>query len=545
MKEKQTNPERETPDTNSYPVVKNNSRRLPELLYFSGLLIIAVSLPLSQYMMSIGQWVLAFAWLAGGDFKNKLRNFVANRAALLVCSLFVLHLAGLLYTSDIEYGLKDVRIKIPLFVLPFILSTGPLISRKQFAWLTAAFVAAVFAATMASMGVILGIISHYAKDIRDTSIFISHIRFSLLICLSVFMLIYFIYTGYTVISLTRRLLLFLLAAWFVAFLVITESITGLAILGAGLLLTISYFIFTEGKAWYRIVFLMFLVTGTLTFVLYVRQTMHEVRLEMPVNPAGLQPYTANGNPYVHTTSSRDAENGHPVWIYICRKEMEEEWNRRSLFSFTGKDQKGQLIESTLIRFLSSKGIRKDAAGVSSLSDSEVHDVERGITNVRYRYGGSIRARIYQIVWEYNSYLAGDDPSGHSVMQRLEFWKAAAGIISDHPVFGVGTGDIKNAFDEKYVQIKSPLFKAWRLRAHNQFLAIAVAFGYAGLAWFLIILIYPLLNKETRGNYLYLMFFMIVFFSMLTEDTLETQAGATFFAFFNSLLLFGCSNEKEK
>jgi hypothetical protein len=34
------------------------------------------------------------------------------------------------------------------------------------------------------------------------------------------------------------------------------------------------------------------------------------------------------------------------------------------------------------------------------------------------------------------------------------------------------------------------------------------------------------------------FFIIIFMSMLTEDTLETQAGATFFAFFNALLLFG-------
>ncbi len=86
-------------------------------------------------------------------------------------------------------------------------------------------------------------------------------------------------------------------------------------------------------------------------------------------------------------------------------------------------------------------------------------------------------------------------------------------------------------------MNSPLTKEWRLRSHNQFLAIGTAFGITGLLFFLFTLLYPLLKHKKYNSYLYLMFFTIAFLSMFTEDTLESQAGVTFFAFFNCFFLF--------
>jgi O-antigen ligase len=147
------------------------------------------------------------------------------------------------------------------------------------------------------------------------------------------------------------------------------------------------------------------------------------------------------------------------------------------------------------------------------------------------------ARIQKIVWEFNVYLKGGNPGGHSVIQRLEFWKAAIGIIRENPALGVGTGDVKNAFAVQYDKMNSPLAKEFRLRSHNQFLAITVALGLTGLIVFLVSLFFPLLAERKYRDYLYLMFFIIAFLSMLSEDTLENQSGVMFYAFFNSLLLF--------
>jgi O-antigen ligase len=82
-----------------------------------------------------------------------------------------------------------------------------------------------------------------------------------------------------------------------------------------------------------------------------------------------------------------------------------------------------------------------------------------------------------------------------------------------------------------------LEQRWRLRAHNQYLSIAIGMGLVGLIWFLFTLFYPLLKLNMHANFLYVSFFAIAIISFLTEDTLETQAGVTFFAAFNSYFLF--------
>ena len=156
-----------------------------------------------------------------------------------------------------------------------------------------------------------------------------------------------------------------------------------------------------------------------------------------------------------------------------------------------------------------------------------------------------KARITKIVWEINSYLQGENPSGHSTTQRIEFWKASVMIIKENFFFGVGTGDVKNVFSEQYEKINSPLTKYFRLRSHNQFLAIGTAFGFFGIIWFLLALFYPLLKKKNRIDYFYVTFFIIAILSMITEDTLETQAGVTFFAFFNCLFLFARKENTNK
>jgi O-antigen ligase len=131
------------------------------------------------------------------------------------------------------------------------------------------------------------------------------------------------------------------------------------------------------------------------------------------------------------------------------------------------------------------------------------------------------------------------------MQRFEYWKASAHIIKHNWLIGVGTGDLDDAFNRTYTQLDSKLHESFRMRSHNQFLAVFIAFGIFGLLWFIFTLLYPGLKSGKFTNYFYIVFFIIIIMSMLTEDTLETQAGATFFAFFNALLLFGHKRNTDK
>ena len=460
--------------------------------------------------------------------------------ALVISSLFLLHLIGLFFTSDFVYAYKDLRTKIPLFVLPLIISTSEFLDRRRFQNLMFIFIAAVIASTLAS---IYNLYTMNFLDIREISAFISHIRLSLLICLSIFILLFFIASSDDFTRL-RKLFFLLIMLWLIVFLFILESFTGLSILLiTAFLLSIIEVFRTKNKI-IKIALVAGIIIIPVVVFLYVNSIYKEFFVVTVDKEIKLEKFTAHGNPYNHDTLSAEIENGHFVWQYICENEMKEAWKKRSRIKYDSNDLKGQNLKYTLIRFLTSKGYRKDADGVNKLSVDEVSSVEKGIANANCQKKYSLSNRIYETIWEYENYKITADPNGHSVMQRIEYWKASIGIIKEYLIFGVGTGDMNVAFARQYEKMNSPLDKKWRFRSHNQFLSITVGFGIFGLLWFLASLIYPFLFKRVRKDYFYFVFFIIAMLSMIAEDTIESQAGLTFFVFFNTLFLIGRKQKNE-
>ncbi len=548
------------PVTSIFPEIRSIRTDVSSLLYYA-MILLAMSIPLSEFGMSISQFLMLAFWVhEGADFgkgdtsagKNlphriityfrviganiacKFRRLINNPAALVIIAFYFLHIAGLLYTSDLNYALKDLRIKLPLLSLPVIISTSAALTKERLNRLFAFFILAVFAGTLASIYVLF---TRHISDPRELSIFISHIRFGLTICFSIFILAYFLYKGFYNSPLSKIIITSGII-WFFFFLFILESVTGLAIT-----LTIIFIIAVAASFRIKpmllriVVFLLIAISPYFVVNYFIRQTKQFSEVE-PVDFQKLDKFTRFGTPYVHDTCGYGVENGKYVGIYLAPSELRQEWNRRSALSFDGHDNKGQILSYTLIRYLSSKGLRKDADGVRSLTEKEISQIENGVANATYLKNFNLRSRIDQMVMGYTNYVIHGEPNASSVMQRVEYWKTSAYIIKHHWLTGVGTGDLNEAFSNAYQEMGSKLEDAFRNRSHNQFLAIFVAFGIAGLLLFLFTLFYPPIKTGWYTDYYYLIFFIIFFMSMLTEDTLETQAGATFFAFFNSLLLFG-------
>jgi hypothetical protein len=536
-------------------------------MYFWVLVLMIVSIPLSKYMMSVSQFALSGILILEQiriervqSFFRKYNGFVAgllllpgciiwvmqgiagilrkflrkdNLPAIVFSSLYVLHLAGLVFTVDFDYALKDLRIKLPLLVLPVILTVSEPLSDKKFRMLMLFFVASVIFGTLVSTGVLL---TREVDNLRDISVFISHIRFSLLISLAVFTLAYF--------TLRRddyprllRLLFLLLTFWLLAYLVLSASITGLVVLMLALFCMAVYYTLKKKNIYSRIAAVALLIVPVI-ILLYVLGVVSDVFRLNPVDFSKLDKQTASGNYYWHDTTNLQTENGHYVWIYISTDEMREAWNKRSSLDFDGHDNKSQILRFTLIRYLSSKGLRKDAEGVAQLTEQDVALIENGEASVRYHERSGFYIRLYKIIWEVQQYVRTGDPSGHSAMQRIEYWKTSAQIIRNNLLFGVGTGDMNIAFEKQYEIMNSPLKPEYRWRSHNQFFSITVGFGLLGIAWFLLALLYPPLKTHRMNDYFFFSFFVIMVASMISEDTIETQVGVTIFAFFTSLFLFG-------
>ncbi|MCW3083939.1 MAG: hypothetical protein JWP12_1305 [Bacteroidetes bacterium] len=511
-------------------------------IYIFSIILLVIGMPLSKFLMSLSQIILICNWVLSGHLKSKFSSFFNNKAALVLSSLLLLHFIGLLYTIDYAYAYGDLRIKVPLFILPLILSTSPALPKKITDLILHLFVGAIIVASAISTLILFNVIHRHIVDIRNISIFISHIRFALLVCIAVFISIYLM-RGATQQKL--KIVYAGITAWLLLFLVLMESMTGIAALIVVVAVFVIYKICRLKQAALKYSILLVLVgitvySGSVIYSVLTTEEKTDV-----VDFTKLEPATKQGNGYYHdTTAKAYTENGHYIWLYYCESELKEEWQKRSNMDFNWKDKKGNVLRFTLARFMTSKNLRKDAEGMKQLSDDDIRAVERGVVNADYQNISSIKGRLHELGWEIQMYKTTGDANDHSLTQRFEYWKAATGIIATHPLIGVGTGDIKNAFDEQYEKTNSGLKKEFRFRSHNQYLSMAVAFGIIGLLWFLITLIYPMIKLNKTFDFLYITFFIVATVSFLTEDTLETQAGVNFYAFFNAFFLFVHNSKKD-
>lgn len=536
-------------------------------LYYVAIGMMLIALSFSNYFMSVSQFGLVGIFILDGIkkqevdeyfrkykllisilllipfgliwiFKSLGRKFkeffhLENSPAWIFASIYLFHILGLFFTSDFNYALRDLRIKLPILLMPLILSTTCLPDRKGFRFLMYIFTASVFTGTLISTYYFL---SHEVTDSRTISLFISHIRFSLLIDMAIFILAYLVLKK-SDIPRWPKYVMAVIALWMLVFLFISAFMTGLLIFFITLAILIFYMAMNKRGLLLKITTISGVVIFFFLAWIYARNIERDVNHINPVNLNSLDKVTKLGNPYTNILSNSQVENGNYVWIYVSENELRHAWNSRSRYNYAGKDKAGQEIKYTLIRFLTSKGYRKDAEGVSKLTDQEVAMVEDGTASIVYVEKSTLYVRIYKIFWEYTRYVATRNPSGHSVMQRLEFWKTARAIITENWLTGVGTGDLGDAFTEEYDKNGSLLESEFRWRSHNQFLSIFATFGVFGFAWFIFSLIFPPIRLGKFHDFYFLSFFIIIVLSMLTEDTLETQAGVTPFAFFTSFYLF--------
>ena len=537
--------------------------------YVLGLMMMAVGLTLSPFLMSISQFWLVAVWVfdcfCSKTIKNKLLRFWNNKPAVLLVAFYLMHVIGLLWTTDFQYALKDLRVKLPILVLPFILSSMPPLERKRFDQVMLVYVLSVFVATIFS-GITYW--KHDYEDVREISHFISHIRFCLNIVFCIAIIFWYIATtkspepavadpasvkdpepvegpsqtrfpvpAFSTRFAINRYLQYFLAFWFIWQIYIFESLSGYVVLAAIVVVSLLYAFlrWQQGRGWRIAIGASAVVLMVVGIVLAVHWVKPLVDIE-PVDFNTLEKKTALGNDYWHDTIYNPIEDGQYVGLYYCRKELQETWPQRSELPFEGETLNGEQIEPTLARYLTSKGLRKDAQGVMALTDEDICNIEHGVANYNNWNHPGIRARLSSTLFEYNLYRRYNNPNGGSLSQRIEYTRAAFHLIRQHPWFGVGTGDVPQAFSRAYDEIHSPLREEFRFRAHNQYLSIAVAFGLVGLAFFLVVLLWPYFSSKKRRTYLYTVFLCIMLLSMFPEDTLETQAGASLFAFFEALLL---------
>ena len=501
--------------------------------HVAALALAAIMLPWSEFLLSNAQFLLVGNWLIEGivrkDLGGRFRRAFTHPGALVFMSFFGLHALGLLWTEDPGWGQDLCRILLPVIAFTPVLASVPPLRARELrtvlllgAWSTVASTLVC----LALRGEVLAVGGY-----RELSIFISHIRLALLLCFSA--AVFAVMAGRSALS---RLAHMLAIAWCIVFLALLRSLPGFAMLAV----MAAYGIWRWGAE--RGVAVRWSVRAALLLIplaaaAWAYGVAKEFRRGDATDLALLDERSAGGEYYYHDRERPLLENGHYVWINVADSELMRGWERRSALRYHGVDARGDTLRHTLVRYLASKGLRKDSTGILQLSGEDVRRVENGVPSAEAGHKGPLRARLEQILYEWDEYKATGDASGHSTAMRREFARTGWAIAREHPLIGTGTGGTRPAFAEMYARTASTLDARWRLRAHDQYLTLLISFGFTGLLWSLFSWWWPAHRKGAFRRPLFVCWAVIFSLSCLGEDTLETQPGATFFALFYALLVF--------
>ncbi|HEX2935929.1 MAG TPA: hypothetical protein VHO72_11295, partial [Bacteroidales bacterium] len=96
-----------------------------------GLAIIAFALPLSVFLISLGQAIIILNWLAEFNWRIKWNRLLHNPTIWVIMLFYVVHLVWLLNTSDFSYAAHDLKIKLPFLIIPLIIGTSEILSGTQ------------------------------------------------------------------------------------------------------------------------------------------------------------------------------------------------------------------------------------------------------------------------------------------------------------------------------------------------------------------------------------------------------------------------------
>lgn len=453
-------------------------------LHYFTLLLFVVGMVCSKFLMSMGLLLGTLNLLLEANFKAYIRRLAENRLIHFLLIFYLFFWLSLFWSQNLAEGFDQLRRLTSLLLIPLIVAARPLPSARKTDGLWSFFLGALLLTSL-----INEILFHFfAKqyhliDIREMSLFGSHIRYGILIGFGLSLALFRARSNYWY---------YVLAFWFFYYTLDSQTLSGLLTVVLVILGHAIYFLLQKRKvAWV-------LGIGFVSLLLLVSLIYY---LSQPI--------------------------AHRQTCPTNQVSMAREWQKRSKLPFDGQDLRGQDLSATIERYAQSKNGCASGYGIKQLSAEDIRFIELGFADVSEAQGG-LTARLFGLRYQIHH---SSNPNDHSLLERIEYWRNASSLIADNWLLGVGVGDVSDQMQQRYVERQSELRPDRRLRPHNYYLTTWLNFGIIGLllliALFVLFFVQQLRYHQLQG----LLIGISLACTLFIEDGLETQMGLTIFAFF--------------
>lgn len=450
-----------------------------------------LGLACSKIVLSLSLLTYVMFFLVFGDYTEFITRFKENRVWLgLLLFFLLLHILSCFWSSDLHAAWNGIRVRLSAVAIPILIATTMPWNKVRLITIFKGFLAVLIVLMIVNIVRFLYLIDHQMmSDIRQLTWFGSHIRFGILVSFAVG-ICWYLYKA--------RQIRFAFAIVFIAFATAYTlySQTFSAMLSWGIVALWMVYDIVRKKKW---AFVLFIGMGLIGCI---------VSTVLMADFQQAEPFCGSFQEPVKASAA---------------------WKKKSSLDFQGKDRKNQALKRTCERYLCAKGAALAPAQIAQLTSQEVRDIENGFTD-SHSARGSILGRYYELKYQFHH---AENPNGHTLLQRFVYWKSSIEIIKQHVLIGVGIGDVESSLKERYKTTE--LLPENQKRPHNMFLTTWLICGVFGVLALLGLLFYFLLAGIKKRSALMVVFTLITFFTMMLEDSLETQVGASFFGLFIGLL----------
>ena len=142
---------------------------------------------------------------------------------------------------------------------------------------------------------------------------------------------------------------------------------------------------------------------------------------------------------------------------------------------------------------------------------------------------TFKNKVDYMRYDISLFLSGNEYEGLSDSKRLASIQAGLAVGNNHPIVGVGIGDVRQGVNKKYDERYN--FVDRDTIIHNQYIFIYAALGITGLIISLLIFLFPLVTKRHFQSWYFLSINIVLLLSFIVEATLETQVGTALYLFF--------------